>query len=147
MVRAASHVTETREENIMSHVIESQTRSTTPLEVLNLAELVDRCLGNLEFVERLLEQFENVLARDVSVITQAAGARDLDTICQISHRIKGASANVSAPALVKVAAEIEAAAKDADFDTIWSRLPVLSAERDRFGRSTPRFIRGDGPAA
>jgi HPt (histidine-containing phosphotransfer) domain-containing protein len=136
-----------RKENVMSHVIESQKRLPCSTEVLNLNELVDRCLGNLEFVERLLEQFEKLLARDVSVITQAAGARDLDTICQISHRIKGASANVSAPALVKVASEIEAAAKDADFDTIWSRLPVLSAERDRFGRSTPRFLAAAHPTA
>jgi HPt (histidine-containing phosphotransfer) domain-containing protein len=131
----------------MHHVIESQKRQAPSSDVLNLNELVDRCLGNLEFVERLLEQFENLLQRDVATITQAAGARDLDTICQIAHRIKGASANVAAPALVKVAAEIEVAAKDADFDTIWSRLPVLTAERDRFRRSTPRFDLTAAPPA
>lgn len=131
----------------MYQVIESQRRATTSSDVLNLNELVDRCLGNLQFVERLLEQFENLLDRDVSTITQAAGARDLDTVCQIAHRIKGASANVAAPALVKVAAEIEGAAKDADLETIWSRLPVLTAERDRFVRSTPRFDQTAEPPA
>lgn len=131
----------------MYQVIESQRRQATSSDVLNLNELVDRCLGNLPFVERLLEQFEDLLDRDVSVITQAAAARDLDTICQIAHRIKGASANVAAPALVKVAAEIEGAAKDADFDTIWSRLPVLTAERSRFARLTPRFDQMAEPPA
>lgn len=114
-------------------------RSVASNDVLNLNELVDRCLGNLDFAQRLLKKFEGLLDSDVESITHAAGAKDLEHVAQIAHRIKGASANVAAPALLKVATEIESAAKDADFDTLWSRLPVLAAERDRFQRSTPHF--------
>lgn len=127
----------------MRQIVAERHRSTPQPQVLNLNELVDRCLGNIEFAERLLRRFGDLLDADVEVIAQAAGANDIHLVCQIAHRIKGASANVAAPALVKVAEEIEAAAKDADFETIWSRLPVLAAERDRFQQSTPQFDRSD----
>jgi len=130
----------------MQRVVAERGGRSSRSEVLNLNELIDRCLGNIELAERLLRRFEDLLEADLDVISQAASAADVELVCQIAHRIKGASANVAAPALVKVAEEIETAAKDADFETIWSRLPVLAAERDRFQRSTPHFDRSQAVA-
>lgn len=122
----------------MHSLLQSErTRSTA--EVLNLNELTERCMGNLEFAERVLARFQQLLDVDLQAVTQAASVEDFGQVAQIAHRIKGAAANVAARALVKVAAELEASAKSHDVDTVWSRLPVLKAECDRLQRCIPRF--------
>lgn len=125
----------------MYQVVGNQPASSN--EVLNLNELIDRCMGKLEFAQRLLKRFEAQLDSDIDLIKQAASSQDLEFVAQVAHRVKGASANVSAVPLMKVAAEIETAARDGDADTLWSRLPILAAERDRFKKSVPQFDQPD----
>jgi HPt (histidine-containing phosphotransfer) domain-containing protein len=123
----------------MYQVVESRHDRGSVADVLDLPALVDRCMGKADFAQRLLVRFQAQLIEDVKVMAQAAGADELALVAQIAHRIKGASANISASALMKVAAEIEQAARSADHDTLWSRLPILSAEKDRFQQTLARL--------
>ena len=106
-------------------------------DVFDFQEFSARCMGNLAFAERVLTRFQERLDEDLVEVKQAATATDLAVVAQISHRIKGSAANVAARAIIKVAGEIETAARQDDLDTVWSRLPVLDAERDRFHRAVP----------
>ena len=61
---------------------------------LNTQELIARCMGNLEFAERLLDKFQGRLDADIVELEAAIDAEDADAIARVAHRIKGASANV-----------------------------------------------------
>ena len=121
----------------MPTVLSPDRQTLTSKDVFDFEEFSARCMGNLVFAERVLSRFQQRLDEDLVELKQAATATDLDVVAQISHRIKGSAANVAARAIIKVAGEIETAARQDDADTVWSRLPILDVERDRFHRAVP----------
>ncbi len=85
--------------------------STPSCEILDRDELLARCLGNLEFAMRVLDQFRSRLAQDLSDLDQALQDRNWDLLARLAHRINGASASVSAGQLRLQAAALEHAAR------------------------------------
>jgi len=73
----------------------------------DLEELLDRCMGNLELAERLLAKFQDRFQADLAELEQALQTGPSGEIARVAHRIKGASASVSALRLRELAGQIE----------------------------------------
>jgi len=76
-------------------------------DVLDLHGLCDRCMGNLELVERVLDKFEQRLPEELAELEQVLRTGDAAKIALVAHRIKGNASNISAAGLQEAAAEIE----------------------------------------
>jgi two-component system sensor histidine kinase/response regulator len=100
--------------------------------VLDTEDLMARCLGNLEFAERVLAMFQQRGNVDLAELEQAVAAEDIETVTRIAHRLKGASANVAAPGLRATAAEIEQAARQRSVEEIPAHLAEFRREWERF---------------
>ena len=86
---------------------------TTPLPI-DFAALTELMGGNHDGVCSLLEMFVSELLADLTASTIAIEANDRTTLQQIAHRLKGTSANLTAPMLSAVASELEQSCKEAD---------------------------------
>ena len=76
-------------------------------DVMDLAALHDRCLGNLELMERVLDKFEKRLPEELAELERLLELGDAAMIAQTAHRIKGNCSNVSAAGLRQAAEDIE----------------------------------------
>ena len=111
----------------------SLTSTASTYEVLNIEELLARCLGNASFATRVLTKFQDRLEVDLRELDEAIQARDSAAVASVAHRIKGASANVAAPQLHECSAEIER----------WGRAGCLADmpdSVDRLRREWSRFV-------
>jgi HPt (histidine-containing phosphotransfer) domain-containing protein len=104
----------------------------TATSALDVNELLGRCLGKTELVQRVLTRFQKQLSDDLVRIGAAVAAGDSAVVASVAHRIKGAAANVSAHAVHLQAASLETAARAAEWEQIPAELDGLSTERDEF---------------
>jgi HPt (histidine-containing phosphotransfer) domain-containing protein len=94
-------------------------------EVLNLQELYNRCMGNIDLVQRILEKFQQQLPEELAELERVLELNDAEQIARAAHRIKGTSANMSAEGLRRTAAEIETLCRsghEADLPAPFERL-------------------------
>ncbi len=100
--------------------------------VLELWELMNRCLGKPELAARVLQRFDKQLAGDLDRIGAALAAGDPSTAREVTHRLKGAAANVAAHGLQEYAHALESALQLELVDQYDLVFKGLLAERDRF---------------
>lgn len=100
--------------------------------VLELWELMNRCLGKPELAARVLKRFDKQLAGDLDRIGAALAAGDTSTAREVAHRLKGAAANVAAHSLRECAHNLESALQLELVDQYDLVFKGLLAERDRF---------------
>jgi HPt (histidine-containing phosphotransfer) domain-containing protein len=103
--------------------------------VLDLQELLDRCMGSLEFAERILAKFQSRFDVDFAELEQAMEAQDSEAAARVAHRLKGASATAAAHGLRREAATIEQLARQQCLADIPARLQDLRHEWARFNES------------
>lgn len=84
-----------------------ETSINRTLEALNYEELLARCMGNIEFAERVLDKFQNSFGQDLDNLEMELNSENAETVTTVAHRLKGASASVGAPGLCQWAGEIE----------------------------------------
>jgi HPt (histidine-containing phosphotransfer) domain-containing protein len=106
----------------------------TPLDsdVLDLQGLCDRCMGNLNLVERVLDKFEQHLPGELAELEQVLELGDAARIAQVAHRIKGNSSSVSAAGLQRAAAAIEDLSRAGRVADVPARLPSLYEQWRRY---------------
>ncbi len=107
-------------------------RGSANPDVLDLRGLYDRCLGNLDLIERVLDKFEQRLPEELDELERTLELGDAAKIAVVAHRIKGSSSNVSAAALQQAAAEIEALSRAGRVGEIPARLPNLREQWQRY---------------
>ncbi len=78
--------------------------------VFGYHELCNRCLGNIQLVERVVAAFEEGFSADLDQLRSFIVAGQIEEAAKLAHKIKGASANIAAYQLQAVAADIERAA-------------------------------------
>lgn len=108
-------------------------------DVLNVEELLARCLGNVEFACRILGKFCQRCDEDLAALEEAVSSHDSESVARLAHRLKGASANASALGLQKRASDIERAARNDALDDVPSNLANLKQEWDRFNAVVSQF--------
>jgi HPt (histidine-containing phosphotransfer) domain-containing protein len=109
-------------------------------------ELLDRCQGNLAFVERILGKFESQFSDEIVKLEQSHKDNDAEEVSQLAHRLKGAAATISASNLADISARIETLADSHQLHEIPEYLVVLHKEWGRFldfSRSFRRNIATD----
>ena len=100
---------------------------------LNFDQLVVRCMGRLELAERLLASFERRFPHsEVSQIEQSLEAGDMQAFVRLTHQLKGASANVSAPMLHSILKRIEEAGRVEQLEAIAAGLAELRGAWSEF---------------
>lgn len=100
--------------------------------VLDLEGLRNRCMGNIDLVQRVLHKFEQLLPEALAELEAGLDLEDAEQIARIAHRIKGNSANVSAKGLQQVAAEIEDLSHTGRLTDIPLSLERLRGEWERY---------------
>lgn len=113
----------------------------TQTSAFDYQELLDRCLGNIEFAERVLTKFQSRFDADLMELEQALDAKDADAVARVAHRLKGASATAAAGGIRHQAAEIEDLARKHDVNEVPNRLRELRNECSRFSRSVSSLAR------
>lgn len=111
--------------------------------VFDMDDLLARCLGNVEFVQRVLTKFQERCDEDLMALEQAMIRADTELVARLAHRLKGASANASALRLREHAAAIEDAARRRTLGAVPDRLGEL---RHEWGRFTAAVARLEPPA-
>jgi PAS domain S-box-containing protein len=93
--------------------------------------LMARCMGNLEFAQSLLSDFERDLADRVDQLSRNIEQRDANAITDSAHALKGAAGMATAESMRALAAEIEAAGKTGNLADIASLAQRLHDEAGR----------------
>ncbi len=106
---------------------------------IHVESLLRRCRGKAPLAERLLAQFEEQLARQLSELTDSLERRDSAVLARLAHTVQGTAANMSATRLSEAAAALERLGIAGDFAAATNSLNQL-AER-------VRQCRDDIPAA
>ena len=99
--------------------------------------LLARCLGNLQFAQSLLADFETDLPHRVDQIMSHAQAGDAQAAAESAHALKGAAAVMAAEPVRELAARIEAMGKAGDLAEVASLAKQLRDEAGRCLRLLP----------
>ena len=95
---------------------------------IDLPSLLDRCVGSIEVASKVLAQFEKQLDSNVRGIEQSVAAGEAAETAKLAHALKGTSANLSAPGISTVAAELEQMGRNADLAGAEAALTRLKSE-------------------
>jgi HPt (histidine-containing phosphotransfer) domain-containing protein len=98
----------------------------------NIEELFQRCLGHIDFVERILDKFQVRFEDDLAELEEGLEAGDAEAVTHVAHRLKGAAANVAAPALRARLAEIERLGREGRLSEIALHAAPIRAEWAQF---------------
>jgi HPt (histidine-containing phosphotransfer) domain-containing protein len=115
--------------------------STAPKPAPIAAEpLLRRCRGKTALAESLLGKFQETVEAQLHQLQDALAQRDTVLGGRLAHSIKGASANLSADAVSKVAGELEHLAKSEEWEAAEHALAELQASVDLCVRAMPDAI-------
>lgn len=117
---------------MLSHAIESEC-------VMDQKDLLTRCMGNKPFAARILDAFLKQLNSDLDELEAAIHNEDATQVAIISHRVKGASSNVSARRLNFLAASIAELAKNNEMGKLQESCLAIRDEQQQFIESAKRF--------
>jgi HPt (histidine-containing phosphotransfer) domain-containing protein len=107
--------------------------------IINYEELLARCLGNVDIAEKVLSKFQDRFGVDLAELERGLDAGDPQAIALTAHRIKGASANVAAPALYEVAAGLEELGRSERLAEVPAGVAQLRGEWTRFVQSVSQL--------
>jgi HPt (histidine-containing phosphotransfer) domain-containing protein len=113
-------------------IVTDHSPAAAPVE---LEELLARCVGNVEFMQRVLGRFVACFGEDIDRLEQRIHSQEPEEAARISHAMKGAAANVAAHALAEQVACIEAMARTGRLENISSQLKQLRQEWSRVAGS------------
>jgi len=101
-------------------------------EVLDLDALMERCMGNLDFVDRILHKFQERLPKELAELETTLECQDAEQLALVAHRIKGSSASVSARGLCLAASAIEDRSRAGCMHDIDSYVEQFRREWERY---------------
>jgi len=105
---------------------QASVQDTEPLEdVFDRTSLLDRLMSDEELANEILSEFLEDVPRKFIALKEALDKGDAPSVQLQAHTIKGASANVGAVALQKVAYHIEVAGEAGDLAKAGSLVPQL----------------------
>ena len=110
----------------------SSLASTGRPSPLDYGQLLERCLGNAEFAQRILAKFTQKFVEDLERLEQSMAAGDEEAVGLLAHRLKGSAANVAAPALANLFDEIEQHSRQGGMPGIAERIAAVHEEWARF---------------
>jgi HPt (histidine-containing phosphotransfer) domain-containing protein len=119
-------------EKVSDDVASKQYAESSPPKVMNMEELINRCMGNIDLVQRVLEKFGQRLPEDLEELERALEAGNTEEVARVAHRLKGSSASVSAEGIASAASRIEEAGRAGRSAEIPMALDRLRSEWKRY---------------
>jgi PAS domain S-box-containing protein len=98
-----------------------------------------RCMGDFDFAQELLSEFERMLTGCVDEIAQHASAGDAAGTMKSAHGLKGVTGTIGAEPLRALATQIEAVGKAGDLTEVASLVAQLRDEAQRCLRYLPEL--------
>lgn len=108
---------------------------------LDCESLADRFMGDWDFVQVILDKFQQQVDADLEQLEQSLIDHNSQQAAALAHRIKGAAANVSAVEVSRLAAELEAMGRASDLNQADGHVARIKAECQRLGQ----FVEHDLP--
>lgn len=109
--------------------------------MLDVDDLMQRCMGNLDFACKVLSIMSERCEEDIRALEQAVAEHDYDRVSRVSHRLKGAFANASAVEMSRLAGELCAASQSGSNEesadkahalrSRWNNFQALTREGER----------------
>lgn len=137
LLRAVAPAAAPRAERQPTAVAERAVPDGAPIAVAGLAapidarSLAERCLSNVDLVERLIDRFRVQAGEAIDQIRGAVDRQVSEDARRLAHALKGVAANLSAEALRAAAADLETAARDGDLSRGAAQVDRLKQEFDR----------------
>jgi len=107
--------------------------------VFDRAGMMARLMNDQVLARIVVDGFLADAPRLIEALRSCLGSGDAPGAIRGAHTIKGASATVGGEALRAVAAELEKATADGDFEAVTARLPDLESELDRLRAAMSDF--------
>jgi two-component system, sensor histidine kinase and response regulator len=101
---------------------------------LDCASLVDRFLGDWDFVQQILGKFDQQVDTDLEQLERSLLERNIQQTTLLAHRIKGAAANVSATEISRLAGDLERMGRESSLEGAEGRLQELKREKERLAQ-------------
>lgn len=111
------------------------------MSAINRTTLLERCMGMPSILEGVLTQFHDLGKEMIENVETQIDAHHWENVVRSAHSLKGAAGSISADALQKAAAEMEANARNADADACNILRPVLRREMERCLEEIPEIVR------
>ena len=105
-------------------------------------ELLARCVGRTELVQRVVNSFLQQLDQDIPELAGTLASGNTEDARRVAHRIKGASANVAAEDIRAAAENLEHLASDQRLDEARANMHVLQSNCKLFRELTSSFVAG-----
>ncbi len=106
--------------------------------------LLERCLGKIEFAQSLIAQFQLQFDGELEALGEKISAADAEGVRSLSHRLKGTTATVSAPALQKTLAELERLGSLGQTSDMPDHFAILCQQWSRFSDYVDTCFREEG---
>jgi HPt (histidine-containing phosphotransfer) domain-containing protein len=100
--------------------------------ILDVDGLINRCMGNIELAQRVLEKFQQRLPEELAELESALERGNTDEVARVAHRLRGSSASVSAEGIMQAAAEVEDVSREGRAKDIPVCLEHLRKEWQRY---------------
>ena len=94
-------------------------------------EVLDRIGGEADFLEELLELYEEEYRSKIAKMKKALAGNKFQTVAELGHGLKGSSANLSLPGLREAALAVETAGKAKNAAAARKGLEALEREHRR----------------
>ena len=77
------------------------------LPVIDISEALNRAMGDVDFLQMMLDEFQHTIPDFLSRIKQALQFDDMDSLAKDAHQFKGTAANLGAKIIAAVALKLE----------------------------------------
>lgn len=87
---------------------------TEQYPVIDIPEALDRSMGDVQFLQAMLDEFQRMIPDFVGRIENALNNEDLEALGRDAHQFKGTAANLGAKRIAAVALALEQMGKNGD---------------------------------
>jgi two-component system sensor histidine kinase/response regulator len=77
------------------------------IPVIDISEALNRAMGDVEFLQMMLAEFQRMIPDFMSRIRQALQFNDMGNLAKDAHQFKGTAANLGAKIIAAAALELE----------------------------------------
>jgi HPt (histidine-containing phosphotransfer) domain-containing protein len=111
---------------------EEHARPTAPVCPFDFNTLLQRCMGNRQFLKKMVAKFQKRLIGDMEQLERNLALGNAQQVERLAHALKGAAANLSAEALRSAAARLETLGRAGELGAATLSLADLQHEARRF---------------
>ncbi|MEJ2039256.1 MAG: Hpt domain-containing protein [Desulfosarcinaceae bacterium] len=102
------------------------------LPILDLPEALNRSLGDAQFLQMMLEEFQKTIPEFLERFENALRDQDMECVGRDAHQFKGAAANLGIKTVAALALELENTGKNGDSAYAAQTLTRLKTELEKF---------------